>query len=89
MAWLIDFDDGAKKDLAKLDKPIARRITGFLRERVAPLDDPRSLGHALKGATLGELWRYRIGDYRIICDIQDRSVRILVVAIGNRREIYR
>jgi mRNA interferase RelE/StbE len=89
LAWLIDFDDGAKRDLAKLDKPVARRITGFLRERVAPLDDPRSLGHALKGSALGEFWRYRVGDYRIICDIQDRALRILVVTIGNRREIYR
>jgi len=86
---LIEFDDAAKKDLSKLDKQIARRITGFLRERVAPLDDPRSLGHALKGAALGELWRYRIGDYIIICDIQDRALRILVITIGNRREIYR
>jgi mRNA interferase RelE/StbE len=86
---LIEFDDAAKKDLAKLDRQIARRITGFLRERVAPLDDPRSLGHALKGAALGELWRYRVGDYRIICDIQDKALRILVVTIGNRREIYR
>jgi mRNA interferase RelE/StbE len=86
---LIEFDVAAKKDLAKLDKQIARRITGFLRERVAPLDDPRSLGHALKGAALGELWRYRVGDYRIICDIQDKTLRILVVTIGNKREIYR
>ena len=89
MAWLIEFDDAAKKDLSKLDKQIARRITGFLRERLAPLDDPRSLGHALKGAALGELWRYRVGDYRIICDIQDGALRILVITIGNRREIYR
>ena len=89
MAWLIEFDDAAKKDLSKLDKQIARRITDFLRERVAPLDDPRSLGHALKGAALGELWRYRVGDYRIICDIQDGALRILVITIGNRREIYR
>jgi mRNA interferase RelE/StbE len=89
LAWLIEFDDAAKKDLSKLDKQIARRITDFLRERVAPLDDPRSLGHALKGAALGELWRYRVGDYRIICDIQDGALRILVITIGNRREIYR
>lgn len=89
MAWLIEFDDAAKKDLAKLDKQIARRITGFLRERVAPLDDPRSLGHALKGSSLGDFWRYRVGDYRIICEIQDGALRILVIQIGNRREVYR
>jgi mRNA interferase RelE/StbE len=89
LAWLIEFDDAAKKDLAKLDKQIARRITGFLRERVAPLDDPRSLGHALKGSSLGDFWRYRVGDYRIICEIQDGALRILVIQIGNRREVYR
>lgn len=89
MAWSIEFHDSAKKDLAKLDKQIAPGITGFLRERVAPLDDPRSLGHALKGSVLAELWRYRVGDYRIICDIQDGALRILVITIGNRREFYR
>ena len=89
MAWLIEIDDAAKKDLAKLDKQIARRITGFLRERVSMLDDPRSLGHALKGSELGDFWRYRVGDYRIVCEIQDRALRILVIQIGNRREIYR
>ena len=89
MAWLSEIDDAAKKDLAKLDKQIARRITGFLRERVSMLDDPRSLGHALKGSELGDFWRYRVGDYRIVCEIQDRALRILVIQIGNRREIYR
>ena len=89
MAWLIEIDDAAKKDLAKLDKQIARRITGFLRERVSMLDDPRSLGHVLKGSELGDFWRYRVGDYRIVCEIQDRALRILVIQIGNRREIYR
>jgi mRNA interferase RelE/StbE len=89
LAWLIEIDDAAKKDLAKLDKQIARRITGFLRERVSMLDDPRSLGHVLKGSELGDFWRYRVGDYRIVCEIQDRALRILVIQIGNRREIYR
>jgi mRNA interferase RelE/StbE len=89
LAWLIEIDDAAKKDLAKLDKQIARRITGFLRNRVAPLEDARSLGHALKGTVLGDLWSYRTGDYRIVCEIQDKLVRILVIRIGNRREVYR
>lgn len=61
MAWRIEILDDAKKDLAKLDKPVARRITGYLRERIAPLADPRSLGQALRGARLGELWKYRFG----------------------------
>ena len=89
MAWQIRFDDAARKDLAKLDKPLARRITAFLRERVAVLDDPRSMGEALKGAKLGEFWKYRVGDYRIISCIEDGALLILVVKIGNRREVYR
>ena len=89
MAWQIEFDDAAKHDLAKLDKQIARRITAFLRERVSILDDPRSLGEALKGSKLGAFWKYRVGDYRIISSIEDSVLRILVVKIGNRREVYR
>jgi mRNA interferase RelE/StbE len=89
LAWLIEIDDAAKKDLARLDKQVARRITDFLRNRIAPLDDPRVLGHALQGKVLGDLWTYRTGDYRVVCEIQDQSVRILVVRVGNRREVYR
>lgn len=89
MAWRIELDDEAKKDLAKLDKPLARRIMAFLRERVAVLDDPRSIGEALKGSKLGDFWKYRVGDYRIISSIEDGALCILVVKIGNRREVYR
>lgn len=89
MVWLIKFDDAAVKELAKLDKQIARRIIGFLRERVAVLDDPRSIGEALKGSKLGDFWKYRVGDYRIISNIEDGALRIVVVKIGNRREVYR
>jgi mRNA interferase RelE/StbE len=89
LAWLIKLDDAAKKDLAKLDKPIAKRITAFLRERVAVLDDPRSIGEALKGSKLGDFWKYRVGSYRIISSIEDDQVRIIVVKIGNRREVYK
>ena len=89
MVWQIKFDDAARKDLAKLDKQIARRIIIFLRERVAVLENPRSIGDALKGSQLGDFWRYRVGDYRIISSIEDDTVCILVVKIGNRREVYR
>lgn len=89
MAWRIDFDEEAFKDLAKLDKQVARRITAFLRERVASLEDPRSIGEALKGSKLGEFWKYRVGDYRIIASIEDGALRILVVRVGNRRNVYR
>ena len=89
MAWRIELDDAAKKDLAKLDKQLARRIMSFLRDRVAVLDDPRSIGEALKGSKLGDFWKYRVGDYRIISSIEDGALCILVVKIGNRREVYR
>jgi len=89
LAWRIDFDEEAFKDLAKLDRQVARRITAFLRERVASLEDPRSIGEALKGSKLGEFWKYRVGDYRIIASIEDGALRILVVRVGNRRNVYR
>lgn len=89
LAWRIEFDDAALKELAKLDKPIARRILAFLRERVAVLEDPRSVGEALKGSKLGEFWKYRVGDYRVIANIEDGALRVLVLKVGNRREIYR
>ncbi len=89
MAWRIEFDEKAKKDLASLDRVVAKRITTFLRERVAELDDPRSIGEALKGSKLGAFWKYRVGDYRIIANIEDDALRILVVRIGNRKEVYR
>jgi mRNA interferase RelE/StbE len=89
MAWSIELGPMAKRHLKQLDPQIARRVSRFLLERVAPLEDPRSIGEALKGSELGELWKYRVGDYRIIASIEDKLVRILVVRIGNRREVYR
>lgn len=89
MAWKIEFDPSAERELSKLDPPIARRILGFLRDRLATLDDPRSVGEALKGSKLGAFWKYRIGDYRVIASIEDNEVRILVVRIGNRRNVYK
>jgi len=88
LAWTIDYTDSARKQLLKLDKQTARRIVDFMDTRVASVDDPRGTGKALSGP-LGEFWRYRVGDYRVICDIQDGALRVLVVAVGNRREIYR
>ena len=89
MAWRVEFEDAALKELAKLDKPVARRILAFLREREAVLDDPRSVGEALKGSKLGEFWKYRVGDYRVIANIEDGALRVLVLKVGNRREVYR
>ena len=89
MAWQINFETAAEKDLAKLDISAARRIVTFLRERQAALDDPRSIGEALRGAKLGDFWKYRVGDYRVIARIEDSEVTIIVVRVGNRKEVYR
>lgn len=89
MAWRIEFERAAARELDKLNSQSAGRVLGFLRDRVAPLEDPRSIGQALKGDRLGEFWRYRIGDYRVIARIEDAEARILVLRIGHRREIYR
>lgn len=89
MAWRVELDSAAARDLDRLDQQTARRILAFLHGRVAALDDPRSIGEALKGSKLGEFWKYRVGDYRIISSIEDCALRILVVRIGNRKEVYR
>lgn len=89
MAFEIEFDPDAVKDLRKLDRPVQQRLVGFLKERVAPLENPRELGEALAGAALGNYWKYRVGDWRIICDIQDKRIVVRVLRVGNRKEIYR
>jgi mRNA interferase RelE/StbE len=89
LAWTVEVDPAAAKELRKLDVQVARRILAFLRERVAPLEDPRSLGEALRGDALGEFWKYRLGDYRIVARIVDSRLIVIVVRIGHRREVYR
>ena len=89
MAWKIEFERAAARELTKLDSQAAGRVLRFLRDRVAPLDDPRSIGKALKGDRFGEFWRYQIGDYRVVARIVDSEALILVLRIGHRREIYR
>ncbi len=88
-AWTIEFADAARRDIKNLDHKDAERIRNFLRDRVANSGNPRKLGLALKGSRLGGLWRYRVGDYRIICELQDSRLVVLVVEIGHRREVYR
>jgi mRNA interferase RelE/StbE len=88
LAWRIEYTQTARNQLRKLDRQIARRILDYMDERVASRANPRSLGKPLSGP-LGELWRYRVADYRVICDIQDNALRVLVIQIGNRREVYR
>ena len=88
MAWQINYTGTALKHLAKLDKPAAKRIVDFMDERVAVLQDPRDSGKALTGPVLGAFWRYRIGDYRVICTIQDAVLCVLVVEVGSRKDVY-
>ena len=88
MAWSIEFDRAAERELDKLDPQVARRILNFLYERLAQLDDPRTIGEALTGPKLGSFWKYRVGDYRLISIIEDNRLVILIVKVGNRREVY-
>jgi len=88
LVWTIKYTDQAKGQLRKMDRQLARRIVDYMDGRIATSDDPRSAGKALSGP-LGAFWRYRVGDCRVICDIQDRCLTVLVVEIGNRREVYR
>lgn len=87
MAWTIEFEARARKELARLDPPDARRIRAYLRDRVAIRDDPRSLGTPLAGQW-AEYWRFRVGDYRVICALDDTVMTVLVVRIGHRRQVY-
>ena len=89
MAWKIKFLPEAEKDLGKIDRPVVHRILSFLYDRIRPLDDPRKIGEALKGPELGKYWKYRVGDYRIICQIREKEITVLVVKVGHRKEIYR
>jgi mRNA interferase RelE/StbE len=89
LAWRIEFDPRALDELKRLDQAVQVRIIKTIRERIAPLENPRVLGQALRGEELGRYWKYRIGDYRLICDIQDETVLILVLRVGHRKEVYR
>ncbi|HEV2363690.1 MAG TPA: type II toxin-antitoxin system RelE/ParE family toxin [Caulobacteraceae bacterium] len=86
MAWRIELTATAAKQLSKLGRKEAQRITSFLRERAAGA--PRTTGGPLSGP-LGELWRYRIGDWRVLCEIEDEVMRVLVVRIAHRSDAYR
>ena len=86
--WTVDFDAKVDKEMARLAPKDRQRILRFLRERVAPLANPRDLGEALAGPLSG-YWKYRVGDYRVIAKIEDSQLIVLVVRIGNRRDVYR
>jgi mRNA interferase RelE/StbE len=85
--WTIEYDPEAVKDLQKLDRTIQREILDYMDGRIATAESPRKFGKPLRGSKFG-LWRYRVRDYRIICQLQDRRLAVLVVAIGHRSTIY-
>ncbi len=88
MTWHIKYLASVQKTVRQLDPPTRQRLHNFLEKRVASLEDPLQLGKALKGGEV-DLWRYRVGDYRIVCELRDQELVVLVVRVGHRREIYR
>jgi len=88
LAWTIEFAPEAAKEVRKLDRSVAARILKTLEERIATLDDPRTLGAALAGEHAG-YWRWRVGDYRLIARIEDERITIVIVRVAHRREVYR
>jgi len=89
MAWRVELADSADRELGKLDPQNRTRFLKFLRNRIATLENPRSIGRALQGWRFGEFWKYRVGDYRLICKIEDDRLLVLVLRVGHRKEIYR
>ncbi len=88
LIWSINFSDSAKKQLKSLDKQITKRILKWLETRLTSGVNPRLWGKQLQGNILGDMWRYRVGDYRILCVIKDNIVTIAVISIGHRKDIY-
>ena len=89
MVWIIKYTESSSKQIKKLDKQTALRVLDYMDERVAVLAGPRSLGKSLKGPKMGEYWRYRVGDIRVICNILGGQMTVLVIEIGKRHEVDR
>lgn len=87
MTWKIEWDDRARKELRKLDSSIQKEILSYLRFRIMESNNPRLFGQSLAGNKAG-LWRYRVGNYRIICKIEDDTLIVFVIGVGHRKEIY-
>jgi len=86
LGWTVSVSDVAERQLRKLDRPIQRRILDWLDDRIEACKNPRHFGEPLKGDLAG-LWRYRVGDYRILCEIREQEVVVLVLSVGHRRQI--
>ena len=89
MAWRVEVAARAARQIRKLSPDDARRIRDYLRTRLDGIEDARRLGKPLKGSALGDFWRYRVGDYRILAELHDDRLVILVIEAGHRREVYR
>ena len=87
MTWAVEIDDRARRELRKLDPPVQQDVLHYLRERIATDEDPRRFGKALVG-TLAGLWRYRVGDCRVVCRIEDGRLVVLVVRVAHRSTVY-
>jgi len=87
LAWTIEYDEGALADLKKLQRQIQREVLDYMKKRVGGAKDPRTFGKPLRYSKFG-LWRYRVRNYRIICELRDAQLRVLVVAVGHRTAIY-
>lgn len=87
MAWTVEVSDFAEKQLRKLDRPVQQRLIDWLDDRIEGCKNPRHFGEPLRGDMAG-LWRYRVGDYRIICEIREQRLIVHALAIGHRREVY-
>lgn len=88
MAWKIEYSDRAGRQVSKLGRREAKQILDYMDHRIAPSEDPRQFGKGLVGDLSG-YWRYRVGDYRIVCQLIDERLVVLVVEVGHRREVYR
>ena len=87
MPWAYSFDERALRELQKLDRQAQKEIIAYLEKRIATKEDPRRFGKPLRAQLVG-LWRYRVGDYRILCQIKDDILLVLVVSVGHRRNVY-
>ena len=85
--WSVEFDDRARRELRKLDPQVQKEILRYLRERIAGSPDPRQFGKPLR-LNLAGLWRYRVGDYRLICRFEENRCVVFVIKVGHRREVY-
>ncbi|WP_428541507.1 type II toxin-antitoxin system RelE family toxin [Rhodopila sp.] len=87
MVWTVEYDVRAVKELSKLSRQVRTEIVDYMTSRIASAENPRGFGKALRHNKFG-LWRYRVRDYRIVCELQDKRLVVLAVGVGHRREVY-